>query len=101
MSNFHNAAFALCTLRIYDYVSMRNYSNKTLMLLQALSDPLPSTRSAGLVMSWDQSSVKLYTGGDSRHIQVWNAASEMKEQVGYVRGIPRLTVELLSQPIVI
>jgi len=49
--------------------------------LQAVGDPIASARSAGIVMSWDQSSMKLYTGGDSRHIQVWNAASEMKEQV--------------------
>ena len=44
-------------------------------------EPVPASCSSGLVMSWEQSNLKLFTGGDSRHIQVWDAESEMKEQV--------------------
>ena len=50
-------------------------------VLQAVTDPIPSLRVSGIVMSWSQPSMKLYTGGDSRHIQVWDAHSEMREQV--------------------
>ncbi|CAK8671187.1 unnamed protein product [Clavelina lepadiformis] len=47
---------------------------------QAISDIIPSSRSSGLVTTWDQSNLHIYIGGDSRHIQLWDTTTERKEQ---------------------
>ncbi|XP_078483485.1 regulatory-associated protein of mTOR-like [Ciona intestinalis] len=47
---------------------------------KAMSDNIPSSRRAGLVTQWDQHTLHIYTGGDSRNIQVWDTITERKEK---------------------
>nr|XP_018672805.1 regulatory-associated protein of mTOR-like isoform X1 [Ciona intestinalis] len=47
---------------------------------KAMSDNIPSSRRAGLVTHWDQRTLRIYTGGDSRNIQVWDTITERKEK---------------------
>nr|XP_039265005.1 regulatory-associated protein of mTOR-like [Styela clava] len=47
---------------------------------QAAIESLPSARGAGLILSWDQKNLQLYTAGDSRNIQVWDTVTEQRVQ---------------------
>uniref|UniRef100_G3Q2F0 Regulatory-associated protein of mTOR n=1 Tax=Gasterosteus aculeatus aculeatus TaxID=481459 RepID=G3Q2F0_GASAC len=47
---------------------------------QGLSDMLPTTRSAGMVVDWEQETGLLMTSGDVRVIRIWDTDREMKVQ---------------------
>uniref|UniRef100_A0AAR2M1F1 Regulatory-associated protein of mTOR n=1 Tax=Pygocentrus nattereri TaxID=42514 RepID=A0AAR2M1F1_PYGNA len=47
---------------------------------QGLSDMLPSTRGAGMVVDWEQETGLLMTSGDVRVIRIWDTEREMKVQ---------------------
>ncbi|XP_077184334.1 regulatory-associated protein of mTOR isoform X3 [Paroedura picta] len=47
---------------------------------QGLSDMLPTTRGAGMVVDWEQESGLLMTSGDVRIIRIWDTDREMKVQ---------------------
>uniref|UniRef100_A0A8D0CEE3 Regulatory-associated protein of mTOR n=1 Tax=Scleropages formosus TaxID=113540 RepID=A0A8D0CEE3_SCLFO len=47
---------------------------------QGLSDMLPSTRGAGMVVDWEQETGLLMTSGDVRVIRIWDTDREMKVQ---------------------
>uniref|UniRef100_A0A8C5RAJ9 Regulatory associated protein of MTOR complex 1 n=1 Tax=Leptobrachium leishanense TaxID=445787 RepID=A0A8C5RAJ9_9ANUR len=47
---------------------------------QGLSDMLPTTRGAGMVVDWEQESGLLVTSGDVRIIRIWDTEREMKVQ---------------------
>ncbi|XP_007886858.1 regulatory-associated protein of mTOR isoform X3 [Callorhinchus milii] len=47
---------------------------------QGLSDMLPTTRGAGMVVDWEQETGLLMTSGDVRIIRIWDADREMKVQ---------------------
>ncbi|XP_075760202.1 regulatory-associated protein of mTOR isoform X3 [Pelodiscus sinensis] len=47
---------------------------------QGLSDMLPTTRGAGMVVDWEQETGLLMTSGDVRIIRVWDTDREMKVQ---------------------
>ncbi|KAL8778808.1 MAG: hypothetical protein Q9213_007243, partial [Squamulea squamosa] len=59
----------------------RNYeSEKNIELVsafRALTDLVPSTKNAGLVLDWQQGQGKLLVAGDVKVIRVWNAATEI------------------------
>ncbi|KAL9041805.1 MAG: hypothetical protein Q9180_001039 [Flavoplaca navasiana] len=59
----------------------RNYeSEKSIELVssfRALTDHVPSTKNAGLVLDWQQGQGKLLVAGDVKAIKVWNAATEI------------------------
>ncbi len=59
----------------------RNYeSEKNVELVtafRALTDLVPSTKNAGLVLDWQQGQGKLLVAGDVKVIRVWNAATEI------------------------
>ncbi|KAL8704231.1 MAG: hypothetical protein Q9201_002608 [Fulgogasparrea decipioides] len=59
----------------------RNYeSEKSIELVsafRALTDLVPSTKNAGLVLDWQQGQGKLLVAGDVKVIRVWNAATEI------------------------
>lgn len=59
----------------------RNYwSEKNVELVsafRALTDLIPSTKNAGLVLDWQQGQGKLLVAGDVKLIRVWNAATEI------------------------
>ncbi|KAL8801190.1 MAG: hypothetical protein Q9182_004639 [Xanthomendoza sp. 2 TL-2023] len=59
----------------------RNYeSDKTIELVssfRALTDLVPSSKNAGLVLDWQQGQGKLLVAGDVKVIRVWNAATEI------------------------
>lgn len=59
----------------------RNYeSDKSIELVsafRALTDHVPSTKNAGLVLDWQQGQGKLLVAGDVKAIRVWNAATEI------------------------
>lgn len=59
----------------------RNYeSEKKVELVtafRALTDLVPSTKNAGLVLDWQQGQGKLLVAGDVKIIRVWNAATEI------------------------
>ncbi|KAL8949851.1 MAG: hypothetical protein Q9222_004068 [Ikaeria aurantiellina] len=59
----------------------RNYdSEKDIELVsafRALTDLVPSTKNAGLVLEWQQGQGKLLVAGDVKVIRVWNAATEI------------------------
>ena len=44
---------------------------------RALTDLVPSTKNAGLVLDWQQGQGKLLVAGDVKVIRVWNAATEI------------------------
>ncbi|XP_035515429.1 regulatory-associated protein of mTOR [Morone saxatilis] len=48
---------------------------------QGLSDMLPTTRGAGMVVDWEQETGLLMTSGDVRVIRIWDTDREMKVQV--------------------
>ncbi|XP_017585740.1 PREDICTED: regulatory-associated protein of mTOR isoform X2 [Corvus brachyrhynchos] len=48
---------------------------------QGLSDMLPTTRGAGMVVDWEQETGLLMTSGDVRIIRIWDTDREMKVQV--------------------
>lgn len=53
--------------------------NKTIELastFRALSDLVPSTHNAGLILNWQQSQGHLLVAGDERVVRIWDAASE-------------------------
>ncbi|XP_042614057.1 regulatory-associated protein of mTOR isoform X5 [Cyprinus carpio] len=47
---------------------------------QGLSDMLPTTRGAGMVVDWEQETGLLMTSGDVRVIRIWDTEREMKVQ---------------------
>uniref|UniRef100_A0A8V5GYP0 Regulatory-associated protein of mTOR n=1 Tax=Melopsittacus undulatus TaxID=13146 RepID=A0A8V5GYP0_MELUD len=47
---------------------------------QGLSDMLPTTRGAGMVVDWEQETGLLMTSGDVRIIRIWDTDREMKVQ---------------------
>ncbi|XP_006886224.1 PREDICTED: regulatory-associated protein of mTOR isoform X2 [Elephantulus edwardii] len=47
---------------------------------QGLSDMLPTTRGAGMVVDWEQESGLLMSSGDVRVIRIWDTEREMKVQ---------------------
>ncbi|XP_053084079.1 regulatory-associated protein of mTOR isoform X7 [Pangasianodon hypophthalmus] len=47
---------------------------------QGLSDMLPTTRGAGMVVDWEQENGLLMTSGDVRVIRIWDTEREMKVQ---------------------
>ncbi|XP_041640796.1 regulatory-associated protein of mTOR [Cheilinus undulatus] len=47
---------------------------------QGLSDMLPTTRGAGMVVDWEQETGLLMTSGDVRVIRIWDTDREMKVQ---------------------
>ncbi|XP_063057394.1 regulatory-associated protein of mTOR isoform X3 [Engraulis encrasicolus] len=47
---------------------------------QGLSDMLPTTRGAGMVVDWEQETGLLMTSGDVRIIRIWDTEREMKVQ---------------------
>ncbi|XP_020795488.1 regulatory-associated protein of mTOR isoform X6 [Boleophthalmus pectinirostris] len=47
---------------------------------QGLSDMLPTTRGAGMVVDWEQDTGLLMTSGDVRVIRIWDTDREMKVQ---------------------
>nr|XP_033815964.1 regulatory-associated protein of mTOR isoform X2 [Geotrypetes seraphini] len=47
---------------------------------QGLSDMLPTTRGAGMVVDWEQETGFLMTSGDVRIIRIWDTDREMKVQ---------------------
>ena len=59
----------------------RNYANEKEIELvtafRALTDLVPSTKNAGLVLDWQQGQGKLLVAGDVKVIRVWNAATEI------------------------
>lgn len=59
----------------------RNYwAEKDIELVsafRALTDMVPSTKNAGLVLDWQQGQGKLLVAGDVKVIRVWNAATEI------------------------
>ena len=59
----------------------RNYeSDKDIELVsafRALTNLVPSNKSAGLVLDWQQGQGRLLVAGDVRYIRVWNAATEI------------------------
>ena len=59
----------------------RNYASENQVELvtafRALTDLLPSTKNAGLVLDWQQGQGKLLVAGDVKVIRVWNAATEI------------------------
>lgn len=64
----------------------RNYeSEKEIEIVsafRALTDIVPSTKNAGLVLDWQQGQGKLLVAGDVKVIRVWNAATEICTNVG-------------------
>ncbi|KAL8913559.1 MAG: hypothetical protein Q9171_001642 [Xanthocarpia ochracea] len=59
----------------------RNYeSDKDIELVsafRALTNLVPSNKSSGLVLDWQQGQGRLLVAGDVRYIRVWNAATEI------------------------
>ena len=59
----------------------RNYeSEKDVELVtafRALTDLIPSTKNAGLVLEWQQGQGKLLVAGDVKVVKVWNVATEI------------------------
>ena len=59
----------------------RDYDNEAEVELvsafRGLTDLIPSTKNAGLVLDWQQTQGKLLASGDVKVIRIWNAASEM------------------------
>lgn len=47
---------------------------------RALTDMLPASKSAGMVLEWEQATRLLYAAGDVRHIRVWDADKELHIQ---------------------
>ncbi|ELW68221.1 Regulatory-associated protein of mTOR [Tupaia chinensis] len=47
---------------------------------QGLSDMLPTTRGAGMVVDWDQETGLLVSSGDVRIVRIWDTDREMKVQ---------------------
>ncbi|KAA0713126.1 Regulatory-associated protein of mTOR [Triplophysa tibetana] len=47
---------------------------------QGLSDMLPTTRGAGMVVDWEQETGLLMTSGDVRVVRIWDTEREMKVQ---------------------
>ena len=59
----------------------RNYEEEKNVELvsafRALTDLVPSTKNAGLVLDWQQGQGKLLVAGDVKVIRVWNADTEI------------------------
>ncbi|KAL8708095.1 MAG: hypothetical protein Q9220_006948 [cf. Caloplaca sp. 1 TL-2023] len=59
----------------------RNYDSESdielVSAFRALTDLVPSTKNAGLVLDWQQGQGKLLVAGDVKVIRVWNAATEI------------------------
>lgn len=59
----------------------RNYDSpqdvELVSAFRALTDLVPSTKNAGLVLDWQQGQGKLLVAGDVKLIKVWNAATEI------------------------
>ena len=59
----------------------RNYESEKhveiVSAFRALTDLVPSTKNAGLVLDWQQGQGKLLVAGDVKVIRVWNAATEI------------------------
>lgn len=58
----------------------RNYESdniETVSAFRALTDIVPSTKNAGLVLDWQQGQGKILVAGDVKVIRVWNAATEI------------------------
>lgn len=47
---------------------------------RALTDMLPASKSAGMVLEWEQATRLLYAAGDVRHIRVWDTDKELNIQ---------------------
>lgn len=64
----------------------RNYESEkeveVVSTFRALTDIVPSTKNAGLVLDWQQGQGKLLVAGDVKVIRVWNAATEICTNVG-------------------
>ena len=72
---------------------------------RGLTDLIPSTKNAGLVLDWQQGPGKLLVSGDIKVIRIWNTATEMCTSVGFhhscsiwcYRGLTSLRQELASR----
>lgn len=78
----------------------RNYeSQKNIELVsafRALTDLVPSTKNAGLVLDWQQGQGKLLVAGDVKVIRVWNAATEICTNVCFFSPFPLSPVPVPS-----
>ncbi|XP_054724239.1 regulatory-associated protein of mTOR-like isoform X2 [Uloborus diversus] len=61
-----------------DYASAS--SVRPVTAFRVVQDLLPSTRGSGLVLRWEQHSLRLLASGDVRHVRVWDAQREAKLQ---------------------
>ena len=80
----------------------RNYeSEKSIELVssfRALTDHVPSTKNAGLVLDWQQGQGKLLVAGDVKAIRVWNAATEICTNVSSPIALPTVSTSLCIHP---
>ena len=58
-----------------DYDSEKNVS--LISAFRGVSDVIPSTKNAGLVIDWQQGQGKLLVAGDMKVVKIWNAATEV------------------------
>ena len=58
-----------------DYDSEKNVS--LISAFRSVSDIVPSTKNAGMVIDWQQGQGKLLVAGDMKVVKIWNAATEV------------------------
>ena len=55
---------------------------------RGLTELLPSTKNAGMVLDWQQGQGKILISGDVKVIRIWNAATEICTSVRMIRSNP-------------
>ena len=79
----------------------RDYDSEKVSLISAfrgVSEVIPSTKNAGLVVDWQQGQGKLLVAGDMKVVKIWNAATEVCVSVStYVRSNTPIALTLSKE----